>query len=634
MLLAAAAPLGAAGQVPPAPLAYEPSSHELAPEFAAPPQPWGVADLGAEIARRAVREKSRRELDVYYYRIGYTLAFPLPLDRRPTAADLPAGIAAMKYPWLIWLSWELEERWRVLHAAWRLAGDNEAGALLQRELAALATWENFLENNNQAGLVTAHLAGCLALALAEPSGWDRELLARARQAAGALLERDIQSWFEKAWPRGAALTPARMPNIPVITLARAAQLARVIQHPLLEPLEARAAEVLHAWCRFRTGPENHTEGTAYDGYLFDSATEWLAGSPLRAGFLAQEGAAMRSLADQWLALTLPGRADLHVPLGDVEAEMPFWSTALARLAGWQEWRDAGWLLARFPTARLPAGALVALQDRGGFFAQPFEPPAVAPRELRHAAALRTGWAADDVVAAVSLSRNVMGHIQADAGQVIFAWHGRSWITDPGYQQYRAGAERDYTLGVRAHNAPVINGSAQKTKAAKLLAISSGTDGSQHVSVELAKDYAGLPANASVVRTAWLARNAAATTLVVRDAFQALPPAAVIETHWLGGAQLAWSFIDGWARLSDGRHALWFGTTAGPLAAAQLDKVEGSRGPLTLGHRTSLADGNGETWWAFVCGEAADWQPPVAELDAKSFRLKTRTNSTVLRTIAR
>jgi hypothetical protein len=606
------------------PLAYEPSSYESAPAFGAPKAPWTRADLQAEIATRASREKQRRELDVYYYRIGFTLAFPLPLARRPTTADLPAGIATIKYPWLIWLAWELEERWRVLHTAWRHDGDTEAGALLQRELAALATWENFLENNNQTGLVTGHLAGCLAHALADPRGWDATLLTQTRQAAQALLDRDIKSWFAKAWPAGAKLTPAKMANIPVIALVRAAQLARVVRHPLLDSLEERSVEVLRAWCRFRTGPEKHTEGTAYDGYLFDSLTEWLASSPARADFLKTEAVAFRSLAEPWIDLTLPGRVDLHVPLGDVEAEMPFWSTVLARLGGGYQWRDAGWLLGRFPLNRLPAAALVACREHAAFFTQPFPAPATTARELPHAAALRTGWTVGDTVVAVSLSRGAMGHLHADAGHVVLAWQGRSWITDPGYQQYKPGPERDYTLGVRAHNAPVINGAAQKTRAAEFRELTTDADGTQRVTVEMTKGFAGLPTAASVLRSVWLAPGAQ-PRVVTRDIFRHCAPATEIATHWLGGAQLAWAFVDGWARLSDGEHVLWIGTTAGPLQAAQLEKVDGSRGPLTLGHRTVLADGHGETWWAFVGGEATDWQPPIMELGAGALTVKSSTD---------
>ena len=89
--------------------------------------------------------------------------------------------------------------------------------------------------------------------------------------------------------------------------------------------------------------------------------------------------------------------------------------------------------------------------------------------------------------------------------------------------------------------------------------------------------------------------------------------------------MAWAAAPVRARLSDGEHVLWIGTTAGPLQAAQLEKVDGSRGPLTLGHRAVLAEGHGETWWALVGGEATDWQPPIMELGASALTLKSSTD---------
>ena len=49
--------------------------------------------------------------------------------------------------------------------------------------------------------------------------------------------------------------------------------------------------------------------------------------------------------------------------------------------------------------------------------------------------------------------------------------------------------------------------------------------------------------------------------------------------WQGGDHLAWSFHEGWTRLSDGRHALWMGTFPGTLEASGLTRHPGTRGPL-------------------------------------------------------
>ncbi len=251
----------------------------------------------------------------------------------------------------------------------------------------------------------------------------------------------------------------------MIALVRSAQLARVIGSPRQAALEEKARAVFLAWSRFRTGDAHHTEGSAYDGYLMDSITEWLAGLPDRAELLRESRDAFRSLADQWMHLTLPGRFDLQAPLGDVEPEMTFWATVLVRLAAWYDWRDADWFLRRFPPQRLRAAALVSAF--GHKFPSAPNAPATGPREHPHALSLRTGWDTPDLLAVVGLSRCAMGHLQADGGQIILGWQGRFWITDPGYQQYRPGEERTYTLGLQAHNGPVIGGKAQTRRAARV-----------------------------------------------------------------------------------------------------------------------------------------------------------------------
>ncbi|MPZ19055.1 MAG: hypothetical protein GEV06_14245 [Luteitalea sp.] len=602
------------------PLAYETSAYELDPFIPQDDRPWTRTDLQRVLAERTAREKQRRELNVYYYRIGHTLAFPLPVATRPTPEELPAGISTITYPWLTWLAWDLEERWRILHAAWRGNNDLEAGRLLQHELAALAGWDRFYEMTNQAGLVTAHLAASLSLALADSSRWDPALLREARAAAEALIERDVWPWFEEQWSAKVD-APARLHNIPVITLARSAQLARIIGSARTNALEGKMTEVLTAWGRFRTGKEYHTEGTSYDGYLMDSVTEWLAGLPGVRDILEKHRDAFRSVADEWIDLTLPGRPDLHAPLGDVEPEMPFWSSALLRLARWYEWRDAAWLLAHVPAVRLPAAALVAARGDFRFFEQASASrrPVAAPHEHPHAVTLRTGWASGDAAASVSLTRNAMRHLHADGGHVILGWQNRFWITDPGYQQYRPGAERDYTLGIWAHNSPVIDGEAQKPRAARLRVLETDRRGWQHVGIDLSACYEGLPAGAVVRRDVWL-MSGEAPAMVVRDTFRSLKKDAEVGTSWTGGAYLAWAFVGGWARLSDGEHALWVGTSPGGLEASQLVRHAGSRGPLTLTPRARLPEGSGVRWWIFWRGGVAGWTPPVTRMEGETLLL--------------
>ncbi len=603
---------------PPPPLPYEMSAYELAPQFQPMDRPWSGRDLKSAMLERVAQEKQRREMDVYYYRIGYTMGYPLPLARRPASQELPAALPGHTYPWLIWLSWDLEDRWRLLHLAWRQLGDREAGALLQRELAALSGWDRFSEVDGNVGLVTGHLATSLSLALADASKWEPQLLQQARSAAEALLERDVWPWFETQW-RGTNIGPSQLVNIPVIALVRSAQLARVIGSPRQAALEAKAREVFQAWCRLRTGEAHHTEGAAYDGYLMDSITEWLAGLPDRAALLQEGHDAFRSLAEQWMALSLPGRPDLQAPLGDVEPEMTFWATALVRLAGWYEWRDVNWFLRRFPLERMRADGLVSA------FAQKLtpapEPPVLGLQEHPNALSLRTGWDKGDLLTVMGLSRGSMGHLHADGGQLILGWQGRFWITEPGYQQYRLGEEREYTLGIQAHNAPVLGGIAQSLRVPRVQLLETNAQGWPHARLDLSGCYKKLPKGASVQREVWLIHEGG-LAVVARDTFNSIGKEMEVSTSWQGGNHLAWTFRDGWARLSDGQHALWLGTFPGTLEASALTRHPGSRGPLTLTQSVTVPDGKAVRWWLFWCDPKAGWTPPAIAMRGETLELKS------------
>jgi len=214
----------------------------------------------------------------------------------------------------------------------------------------------------------------------------------------------------------------------------------------------------------------------------------------------------------------------------------------------------------------------------------------------------------------------MSHLHADSGQLILGWQGRCWITDPGYQQYRPGDEREFTLGDEAHNAPVIGGVRQTERAAKLDQLETDSQGRMHVRVDLSDCYRGLPTGARVKRDVWLI-NQVERAVVVRDSFKSLKPGAEIKTSWHGGRHFAWAFRNGWARLSDGRRALWIGTPSGDLPASALHRHPGSRGPLTLTNTVHLPDGEGVNWWVFFCDPTTGWKPPAVAFEEGALNLK-------------
>jgi len=604
---------------------YDPAAPELMRPRPAGWEAWTPADIEREIRARVEIEKDRRELAIPFYRIGYHLAFPLPLAASPSMADLPAGIPGITYPWYTWLSWGLEERWRLFHVAWRRFGDPEAGARLQAELAALSGWDQYCESAGQASLSSAHLAGCLALALAGREGWEPEKHSRAHSAAETLLERELWPWISREWPAGRETTARDLQNIRVIILARAAELARVIESPRAAELESRAGAALRAWLRFRLGKPAHSEGSAYDGFLMDSVTGWLGGRPETQALLDEGRDAFAGLAADWVHLILPGRAEVALPLGDVEPEMPFWMTALFRLARWYDLPDAAWLVRRLPAAGVPAAFLAEALEHNGSLKSDFVPPRAGAMEHPQAITLRTGWESSDILAAIGLTRNDQGHLHNDAGQLTLGWQGRWWITDPGYQQYLPGAEREFSIGMEAHNYPVISGRAQTrraprlaaqfrpeqvaTSSGRLISIAGEPEAGLSAAIDLSDCYEGLPAGARIEREVRLLPGTA-PIIISRDRLQGVGRDAEVRTSWQGGTGLAWAFRKGWARLSDGERVLWIGVLPGAVSAAALNRHEGSRGPLTLHDAASLAEGQGDRYWIFACDSAGAWDPPI------------------------
>jgi len=605
-------------------------------------RPWGKAELVAELKARIQRAKEANCVEVNYYRIGYRFAFPLPVKSRP--AGLPAEVGSIKsYPWMTWLSWELENRWRLLYAAWRHFQDMEASRLLQEELAALSEWDNYREVSGEAGLVTAHLAAVLAMVLRRPESWeswDSGLYQKVEKAARKLLNNDILPWYRRVVTEKPQ-TLASLHNIPLITLFRGAQLAETLGVAEAGALQNEACRVLQVWCRRRLA-QHHTEGASYDGYLFDSITEWLDPSslpisapgstpsfpcssspgsapgsppislPHRLDLWQECRPAFEQLCRQWLHLSLPGRLHIQAPLGDTEQEMPFWMTALLRMTWHYGWKEAGRLLRHIPVSRLPSAAIIEALDKEldkeldmkldvKLAASPDDGLMIS--EHAGAVTMRTGWQLDDALVVVGLSRAPMGHLHHDGGNLILGWRGRFWITDPGYQQYRAGDERQYTLGISAHNAPVINGIAQTRRVPILQQLLRCPDGGLQVTVDLSRNYEGLPPSASVQRIIWLFPGEE-PLVRVQDRFSGLPPGTKIETYWHGGAHLAWSYIDGWIRLSSGREAVWLKSWPQPVDLTNVFKHPGSRGPLTLHHTAILTEGAGDNHWIFR-GDPAD-----------------------------
>lgn len=583
---------------------------------------WSDEERVGELKRRIEAEKRRTELHVHYYRIDHVLAFPLPVAQLNIMRK-PEGIPGMAaYPWYTWFMWAIKERWDVLHAAWRRFGDEEAGSLLQRELALTAEWSNGHKGGETAGLFNGHLAVCLANYLSRPDGWDRGLYEKTRQSAVQLLDRDIVPFFSSVWRPREPVVSKHLVNIPVIVLLGGAYLAETIGHDAAAALAGKAREVVTVWKTARLGDECLSEGIAYDGFWLDPLTDWLAARGDAGAPDADTEPAYASFVESCIQLALPGRIDINAPLGDNEPEMPFWMDAALKLTLVYDWPEGHWLARRLPPSRMTAAALALLLDWPWDGGSEDRPPSARCEEHPFAISMRSGWDSGHWLAAVGASRYPLGHLHFDSGHVVIGGGDRFWITDPGYQQYRQGPERDFSIGPQAHNAPVLDGRAQSKRAAVVLRTETEPNGRQRASLQLAGCYEAAavgdePLAASVLRDVWLLPEGA---VVVKDTIQSARDGLPVDYYWQAGTFLAWAFPDGWARLGDGAQAIWIGAFDGagaqePLEPFALHRHEGSRGPLTLHHARTLGLGGGTVWWVFGFDRGAGWTPPAVKVEA-------------------
>ena len=586
-------------------LNYDTAAYETSSLIPSVFKKWSKNELHEELNRRIKKEKERTELQVYYYRIGYTMAFPLPLSDIPLY--MPRGITDMQhYPWSIWLSWELRERWNTLYVAWKNLDDCTAADILQKELSLVADWRNYFDESGTAGLCTAHLASCLARFLSDRTGWDEAKYDKVMKAANRILNESVMPWFEVTWKGKDDFVVSDLANIPCIVLMSSAYLADVIQSVHSKTLREKSYQVLEAWRRHRLDKDcPYTEGTAYDGYFLDSATEWLNNLESTDDVLSKMKEAFKTVFDSWMFLTLPGRADIHAPLGDVEPEMPFWTNVMTHFTEWYGWDEGAWLLRHIVPTRLPTYTITkmlygtALLDvdtpdykhttlcKNDYFCT----------DLPSAAVLRTGWGLESCLVAVSNGRAKVGHLHYDNGHIVIGHQGRFWITDPGYQQYRPGQERDFTLGVQAHNVPVVNGTVQTRRVGKITTLEMLKEGFAHLSMDISGCYEKTPDVSSIIRDVWLIPGEN-YMVAVRDSIDTLKNDVSLSYYWHGGTHLAWSFPEGWARLSNRESSLWIGSNLEGIKPVNLLRHEGTRGPLTLRHLCNVKGSPAYMWWVF------------------------------------
>jgi len=205
----------------------------------------------------------------------------------------------------------------------------------------------------------------------------------------------------------------------------------------------------------------------------------------------------------------------------------------------------------------------------------------------------------------------MGHIQSDSGTLVIGTRGKWLVADPGYQQYVRGEEREFTVGAAAHNAPLINGHAPSQKRPRRIVLEDVSPSIHRVAIDLTTCYPAEAALKTLVRHVWLSGK---NLVVVADHVEATkPPQATY--HWHADPAAAWWFEAGWALIALRDAQLWFTSNQGRLSGADLERLPGSRGQLSL---VSTIDGAGPgVWWV----RALAWARPTLHADGEGRQIR-------------
>lgn len=187
----------------------------------------------------------------------------------------------------------------------------------------------------------------------------------------------------------------------------------------------------------------------------------------------------------------------------------------------------------------------------------------------------------------------MGHIHRDNGSVVIGTQGRWLITDPGYQQYLKTAERSFTIGHTAHNAPVIDGQAQiRPLAARDIQVVPDGPECWRADIDLTSCYPEELKLRSAGRTVWLLGR---EVVVVAD--QIIPPQRSVRYSWHGHPEAAWWAEGGRAGLYLSGVQLLIASPQLTLTGQNIDRLPGSRGHMTL--TAEIVAGDSVVWWVFA-----------------------------------
>lgn len=550
--------------------------------------PSAIANIPAS---RKEYEKKQTRLNVDYYRIRRKLSFPLPVAEFYTVKIPSKSISG--YPWSIWMTWRLEERFHALYNAFSLEKDQTCGNLLFRELELFSEWTTYNQLKNKPDLSTGHCGQLLYIALNHWQGIPEKVREKLKKACKNLADENLpyaEKYFKGVDSVDFILNNSEpkqyLHNIGYIGAIGTVLCLKSIGDERFKPLLEILKIVFRALIKY-SRDSGYTEGIAYDGYLMDfflTLVEILTPEE-RKELLDND--IVKNMMDQVLHCSVTGDASCVAELGDVESkEMTFDITALVKYQKYFATEGFGWYISNIKPESLSSEAFANLHT---LVVKDKSAPKKLVARLPATVSLRSGWSSEDISVVTSACISRANHIQQDAGTVVIGTKGSWLISDPGYQQYMESSEREYTLGVKAHNFPVINDKAQMKKVSKVISLKDA--GQLLVELDLTSCYEeGLVSK--VTRKIWISGS---DRVIICDSVVG-EKIENIQYFWHGHPEAFW-FVEDWAFIQRNDASLWFKRVGSDPKPENLNRIRGSRGSLTLSDKI---EGNppARIYWVF------------------------------------
>jgi hypothetical protein len=505
--------------------------------------------------------------------------------------------------------WALEERIHSLGWAAEWSNKEEFSRAVSRDVEGLAAFPRFRQLDRP-DLAAGH-SGRLLWTAATKWNWVSEPLRKKLLDACSRHVEEIlpysQEYYRQIRTKADIIALAspypKLHNIPLIGTIGASLTGSTVGHRSVGILNGFIGAVMGAILDFLG--KGYTEGVAYDGYILDFIGDWLESLPAEQRKPILEHPNLRLLLDNSYMLSAPGAMEQVAELGDVEArEMPFHYSGQAKLARFQPDPIRAWYLRRWRAPWIRADAMGALHHIVDTFQGTAAQTGV--HKTSSAVVLRTGWGNQDLAVVASCTNSPTGHLQLDNGTVVIGTNMQWIVSDPGYQQYMAGPEREFTIGPAAHNCPVINGYMQDKKEPRLISLQKVESDLFRTKLDLTACYPAKANITSVIRSIWLSGR---TRVVIADQVTG-DRIDSVKYHWHGHPDAGWWARDGWILLRLSEVALWFTSPQAELSGENIRRLPSSRGQLTLISEVDPAAP--VSWWAFAFTDAPPLLKPIAD----------------------